>query len=62
MENAPLAHRTHAGASDQEPIVTAAKSVPAYITRNNEIASPSLSLILYMIPVSCNLHMSEAYW
>ena len=62
MENVPLAHRTHAGASDQEAILASAKSVPAYITRSDEISSPSLSLILYVIPVSYNLHMSKAYW
>ena len=62
MENVPLADRTHAGASDQEPIVASAKSVPAHITRSDEISSSNLSLILYVIPVSYNLHMSKAYW
>ena len=39
-----------------------AKNVPLDITRNDETSSSNLSLILYVMPVSYNLHMSKAYW
>jgi len=39
-----------------------AKNVPLDITRSNETSSSNLSLILYVMPVSYNLHMSKAYW